>query len=558
MKTKKFKKGLIILSSLMLSICFLHTSAKAEVSPRSIPTIPRVTFDSNGVDGGENIEITVTFSDTMNRKVPFTVELTRGAVIAEDTTTDDIQFKTNNKTVAMDSVVVHEDLSGMDIVTGQCQRNKTNVFKFKVEAPIDARDFQVIIKTDSTHDAYKTVTSNKIKILSGLTIEAPDVVNDVDRFNVTGLAKYKHESVPKDTHMFMEIVHQDSEKPYFHEVQMVEPIVNDEYKFNNIKLSSEYEDGDYMIRVYLWDDIQDKLIGYAEKDVKFVKRPDVLQVSIYAQQLGRYYTLDDPAPGKGVTYPRLYVYPAQGWYVPDDSGHGNHNIQSKVILKSEKEAAAATNAKFVVTTSFGDQEFSAVKSGTNFSASLRPLRTTQTVVVDGVERKPFINFVYTNADGILNEVFVGDLEPILDPSGYIYDGDTDAVIAGAEVTLYRLDEETNDWVLWSDPTGKQPNPQVTNEKGRFAWDVENGEYEVRVYHPDYHKSGEFYSTLHDPDYGIISVPPEKSDIRIVLHKQTVEPEPDTETGTETEPGTETESSTETELGTETEPSTETK
>lgn len=533
MKNKFLKKGILLLSSLVLGLSILPAHVQADgPAPRSLPTIPKITFDSNGVDGGENIDITVTFSDTMNRKVPFTIELTRGAIIAADTTTNDIEFKTNNKIVPMDSVKVNEDASGMDVVTGQCVRNRSSSFKFTVEAPIDARDFQVILKTDSSYSAYQTVTSNKIKVISGLTIESPDVLNDVDRFDVTGLAKYKHQSVPENTHMFMEIVHQDPEKPYFYEVQMVEPIVNDEYRFSSIKLSSEYEDGDYMIRVYLWDDEQDKLIGYAEKDVKFIKRPDVLQVSLYAQQLGRYYTLNDPKPGQGVTYPRLYVYPAQGWYVPDDSIHGNHNIQAKVILKSDQEAADATDAKFVVTTSFGDQEFPAIKSGTNFSASLRPLRTTQTVVVDGVERKPFVNLVYTRADGIENKVFVGELEPILDPSGYIYDGDTNEVISGAEVTLYRLDEEKNDWVLWSDPTGNQPNPQITNEKGRFAWDVENGQYEVRVYHPDYHQDGEFYSTLHDPDYGVIEVPPEKSDIRIVLHKPVVNPEPDTGTDTE--------------------------
>lgn len=540
MKSKSLKKCMILMSALMLGFCMLPSHAKADDegwSSRSINRNPKIAYDANGVDGGENIDITISFADTMTRKVPFSIEVTRGAIIAEDTTVDDIVFKTNNRTVPMDSVKVNEDLSGMDVVTGQCVKNKVSTFTFSVQAPIDARDFQVILKSDSPIPIYETVTSGKIRIISGLTIESPDVVNDVDRFDITGLAKYKHQSVPENSHMFVEIVNADPDQPYFKEIQMINPIVNDEYSFEDIKLTSDYEDGDYIIKVYLWDDEQDALIGYAEKDIKFIKKPDVLQISIYAQQLGRYYTLDDPAPGQGVTYPRLYVYPAQGWYVPDDNLHGNHNIQAKVILKSDKEAAGATDAKFVVTTSFGDQVFPAIKSGTTFSASLRPLRSTQTVVVDGVERKPFINLVYKRADGIENKVFVGELEPILDPSGYIYDGDTDEVIAGAEVTLYRLNEETNDWVLWSDPTGNQENPQITNEKGRFAWDVENGQYEVRVYHKDYHKAGEFYSTLLDPDYGIINVPPEKSDIRIVLHKQKAEPEPEPETETESDAGT---------------------
>lgn len=530
MKNKLFMKGMGFIASLMLSFCILPVAAQAEeiaIAPRSLPAAPRITFDPNGVDLGENIEITVTFMDTMNRKVPFTIELTKGAEIAANISVEDVEFQTNNNIVSMDSVKAHEDLSGMDVVTGQCLRSRRSSFKFMVQAPVDAKDFQVILKTDSSNNLYKTIISDNIPVISGLTLNAPDIVNDVDPFNVSGMAKYKNQSVPENTHMFMEIVNQDPEKPYFYEVQMVEPIIKDEYKFQSIQLPSDYEDGDYTIQVYLMDNEEYKLIGYAEKDVKFIKKPDVLQVSIYSSQLDKYYTLDNPEPGQGVTYPELYVNPAGGWYVPNGK-----NIQAKVILKSVSEAL---NPKFVVTTSFGNQEFPAAVSGTALTAGLDPLRTTQTVVVDGVERNPFIYFVYTKPDGTEKKVFVGDLEPLKDPHGYLFDWDTLEAIADAEVTLYRMDEATKEWVLWADPKGSQANPQKTNEKGEFDWNVENGQYEIRIYHPDYHRDGTFYSSLLDPEHGSIHVPYD-SNIRIRLQKSTQKPDNVTETAKNSQEG----------------------
>lgn len=285
MKSKIFMKSMGVISSLMLGFSILPATAQAEgITPRSLPTAPVITFDADEVDGGEKIGVTVTFADTMNREVPFTIELTENAELAQDISVDDITFKTNNKIVPMSSVTLHDDFNGMDVLTGKCVKNKMSSFQFTVEAPVAATSFQVILKTDSSNEMLKTITSEKIPILSGLTIEAPDILNDVDLFDVTGTAKYKHQSVPENTHMYLEIVNQDPEKPDFHEIQLLTKVVNDEYCFSSIKLPSDYEDGAYIIKVYLWDDEHYKLIGYAEKTVQFIasevsltiEAPDIL------------------------------------------------------------------------------------------------------------------------------------------------------------------------------------------------------------------------------------------------------------------------------------------
>lgn len=524
---KRIKKGIALLTCFVMALGLLSgtsfTSNALDIGPRSIISVPKITFNPPEVDGGGIIDVTIQFTDTMQRVVPFSVELTKGAVILADDLSD-IVFKTNNVVKPITKLDVSPDGVSMDLITGIVTKNKPSTFTFKVEAPIDASNFQVILDTDSSNALFKTVASNPVKIVSGLTIEAPDLVDDVDPFDVYGLATYKGQNPPANSHMFMEIVHTDPTKPYFYEVQLVESIVNGEYKFSGITLPTDYEDGKYLIKVYLYDNDTDTLIGYVEKEVEFKKRPDVLQVQIYCQQRGVYVTRNNPLPGEGVLYKGLYVWPATGWYVPDDPGHGDHNIQASATLKKLDEVKQARDAKFIVKSSFPDQPYDAVKTNNKFTGNLRPLRTTQTMIENGVERRPYIILQYT-LNGEVKEVFIGELEPIIDPAGYVYDSDTKVPIEGAIATLYKYDEEDEMWLEWEDPNGVQLNPQTTAADGKYAWDVESGSFDIKIYHPDYHKDVEnCFSTMYDPNYGIIVVPPERFDINVGLKKPAPEPE----------------------------------
>jgi len=74
---------------------------------------------------------------------------------------------------------------------------------------------------------------------------------------------------------------------------------------------------------------------------------------------------------------------------------------------------------------------------------------------------------------------------LVDPSGVIFDADTGTPIAGATVTLKRLNPVQSTYVEMS-PTlhagmfEPEVNPQTTGSDGRYAWNVVAGEYLIEV------------------------------------------------------------------------------
>jgi 5-hydroxyisourate hydrolase-like protein (transthyretin family) len=74
---------------------------------------------------------------------------------------------------------------------------------------------------------------------------------------------------------------------------------------------------------------------------------------------------------------------------------------------------------------------------------------------------------------------------LVDPSGVVFDTDTGTPIAGATVTLKRLNPVQSTYVEMS-PTlhagmfEPEVNPQTTGSDGRYAWNVVAGEYLVEV------------------------------------------------------------------------------
>ena len=81
---------------------------------------------------------------------------------------------------------------------------------------------------------------------------------------------------------------------------------------------------------------------------------------------------------------------------------------------------------------------------------------------------------------------------IVDPSGYIYDVNTNLRIEGAKVSAYWIpyDESEDFWekkpgmnnygVLWNSEEYEQQNPLISNVDGKYAWDVPEGWWRVKV------------------------------------------------------------------------------
>ena len=129
------------------------------------------------------------------------------------------------------------------------------------------------------------------------------------------------------------------------------------------------------------------------------------------------------------------------------------------------------------------------------------------------------NSYTTPYETVTSKIKLLNLSLIVDPSGYVYDSETEERIEGATATLYKKVENTDNWVMWDAENYQQINPQMTDEEGRYGWMVPEGDYEVRITSEDgtagftgYHA----YTTLEDEKYGVITVLPAREDINIAL------------------------------------------
>ena len=74
-----------------------------------------------------------------------------------------------------------------------------------------------------------------------------------------------------------------------------------------------------------------------------------------------------------------------------------------------------------------------------------------------------------------------DKRPIIDPSGYTYEGVEGNRISGVIATIYQKiadNGDDGDWAIWDANAYDQENPQTTNSAGLFAWDVPEGDWKV--------------------------------------------------------------------------------
>jgi putative cell wall-binding protein len=81
------------------------------------------------------------------------------------------------------------------------------------------------------------------------------------------------------------------------------------------------------------------------------------------------------------------------------------------------------------------------------------------------------------------DVPAGDPRWAYDPSGYVYDGVRSQRVPGVTTILQGSDTESGPWVTWDAADFGQQNPLVTDEAGRYAWDVPEGWWRV-IYQRD--------------------------------------------------------------------------
>lgn len=112
------------------------------------------------------------------------------------------------------------------------------------------------------------------------------------------------------------------------------------------------------------------------------------------------------------------------------------------------------------------------------------------------------------------------VEPIIDPSGFVYEGVSSNRLQGVTATAYykhtyedMYGDLQQEIVLWDAENYGQENPLYTDEQGMYQWDVPQGEWQVK-----FEKEG--YQTAYS-DW--LPVPPPQMDVNIGL-VQNVQPE----------------------------------
>ncbi|MFV8826433.1 leucine-rich repeat domain-containing protein [Alkalihalobacterium sp. APHAB7] len=93
---------------------------------------------------------------------------------------------------------------------------------------------------------------------------------------------------------------------------------------------------------------------------------------------------------------------------------------------------------------------------------------------------------------------------LIDPSGYVFEGSMDNRLPGATAIVEEF--KNNRWVMWNAEFFGQINPQITDEDGRYGWDVYQGDWRVIF-------SKEGFETYISR---IVTVPPEETELNVPL------------------------------------------
>lgn len=110
-----------------------------------------------------------------------------------------------------------------------------------------------------------------------------------------------------------------------------------------------------------------------------------------------------------------------------------------------------------------------------------------------------------------------DIVPLIDPSGYVYEAVPSNRLQGVTATCFYKDSLKNaygDWEVhekfWNAEEFDQVNPQLTDNTGKYGWDVPMGRWQVR-----YQKDG--YEPVHSE---WLPVPPPQLEVNIPMVQRT--------------------------------------
>lgn len=445
------------------------------------------TSNENGQTGyyaGDKEEISISFMPTHSGSEPITITVSDGAKINVDPLSPTtLTYTVAGKTANYTNLKVSDDKSTLTFNADGLVKNRIVKITIEIITPENATAFSINAKVGTI-----SAPSLTYQMLSSIVIAVPSSIRDTTLFTISG-------NVRKLSSLSMGTVLLKIRDNYGNSVieRQAQYYSDGSYTFNQLSLRG-WTGGNYTAEVTLCDSSL-----YQGKAVQSFYMENAVTITPTYYNL---YTRNGYS-ARGVNPVGFHSIVTNYNYVP----LSGYELTAEVTLNNISDIAGA---RYLYDTGFGTYIYNAVLSGNILKANLTNYR---------INRMANLTLEITRTDGSTETFWVGYINFVHDPAGYIYDIDTGERIAGAVATLYYRHSfiTNNEWELWQEDLG-QINPIITGADGTFSWLVSPGEYEVRVYHPDYHNEGEYYSTFHDPQYGVIVVPPEKLDVFIGLKK----------------------------------------
>lgn len=95
------------------------------------------------------------------------------------------------------------------------------------------------------------------------------------------------------------------------------------------------------------------------------------------------------------------------------------------------------------------------------------------------------------------------IQPVMDPSGIVYEAVKSNTLSGVTATVYYADNsDGTNAVVWDAENYEQINPQITDNSGVFAWDVPNGWWQVRFEKDGYEAAQTEWMQVPPPRMGL--------------------------------------------------------
>lgn len=95
------------------------------------------------------------------------------------------------------------------------------------------------------------------------------------------------------------------------------------------------------------------------------------------------------------------------------------------------------------------------------------------------------------------------IQPVMDPSGIVYEAVESNTLSGVTATVYYADNsDGTNAVVWDAENYEQINPQITDNSGVFAWDVPNGWWQVRFEKDGYEAAQTEWMQVPPPRMGL--------------------------------------------------------